>query len=111
MRQTLALVRRHLLGVVGAGLLLLSVGSVAAANRMNSWWNDLGCEADVGDSNYGESGWSWWPIGGTCEWTAERNGFARTETPDWAATAGVLGGAGVGVVFIGAHVIVVRRRP
>lgn len=72
----------------GVALLVGAVLLVLAA-----WFfsDDLNCEADAGESNYGEAEWSWFPVGTTCRWTEEVNGFDRFEEPGWAPTVVLAG--------------------
>jgi len=48
--------------------------------------DDLLCEHEVGGSNYGETSWSWWPLGPACTWTQEANRVTDHEDPSWAYT-------------------------
>jgi hypothetical protein len=75
------------------GLAMLAVGLEALTG------SDLGCEAKAGDSNYGQAGWSWLPLGSECTWTQQGNGFDGHEEPGWGLTAyvGVVLVAGVGI--------------
>lgn len=66
---------------------------------------DAGCEAGVGDSNYGTRGWSVVPPGPTCEYTQEMNGFARVDGPTPIMSLW-LGGLVLGVF---GYLVLVRR--
>jgi hypothetical protein len=56
-----------------------------------AWVGDLGCEANQGDSNYGELQWSMLPPGPKCVFTEEANGYAATEGPSPAWSVWFLG--------------------
>ena len=58
---------------------VLGLGLLHAAGV--EWMGDLGCEANVGDSNYGAHGWSTLPPGPTCTYTQRMNGFDRVDGP------------------------------
>ena len=94
-----------------AGCAAIAIAGVLALglNRWDAWWGDLGCAADVGDSNYGEYQWSWWPVGGSCRWTETINGFNGFEGPDWSMTAVIGGSALVGFGLVASSVAIALR--
>lgn len=64
---------------IAGWMAVLVVGLVYAAQVQ--WLGDLGCEASLGDSNYGTHGWSAFPPGPTCTYTRRLNGFAQVDGP------------------------------
>lgn len=100
--------RATTVAALGAALVLGAALLVLGAHSMSS---DLKCESDAGDSNYGEAEWTWVPLGTTCRWTEERNGFDRVEEIGWGPTAVVAVPALLGVVLCGtsAHLLSGRR--
>jgi hypothetical protein len=79
------------------GLGLLAVGLATREQGRAS----LACEAKMGDSNYGQADWSWFPLGNDCTWTRQSNGFDGHRSAGWYLTAyvAVVLVAGVGVVY------------
>jgi hypothetical protein len=78
----------------GAWLLVASTGLAYAA--LITFLGDVGCEHEVGDSNYGEFSWSVFPPGPVCTWTPRLHGFSEKQGPTvvtsvWLVTLVVLG--------------------
>ena len=91
---------RHPRAIMLAGILVwawlvLTLSGTGFAEAVTTM-GDLACEADTGDSNYGEMQWSFAPPGPHCVWTDEINGFAASTRPSpiwsaWLMTVVVLG--------------------
>lgn len=94
--------RRRILGI--------AVLTSAALFVLGAWYfsDSLRCPARPEDgpeeSNYGEAEWAWFPIGTTCTWTEQDNGFDRVEEPGWAPTIliAVMVATGLGLLLTSA---------
>jgi hypothetical protein len=86
------------LGGAGVGMLALGLEMREASA------GSLACEAKAGDSNYGQSEWSWFPLGLDCTWTRQSNGFDAHDRAGWGLTAYMAGvvalGAGIGYAIV-----------
>lgn len=90
-----------------SGLVALWIGAVVigvGGFSFTVFLGDLGCEARVGDSNYGVQTWSWVPLGHGCKWTRADNGFDGTKGP------GPLPSVYVGAIAIGAVALYAQGR-
>lgn len=98
--------------LVGAALLALVALQYATLAQQGF---DAACSASVGGVPAGEGtlvggSWSWWPLGGTCEWEA-LDGTRLVDRPDWSTTAVAITGAALLLIgFVGALLALLLRR-
>ena len=90
------------------------VGVVGAAGvALLLWTDDVWCEHETGDSNFGDGSWSWWPLGLECTWTEESNGLSDNEDPSWVPTVFTVAYVAAGAALAWGHGLGagVRGRP
>lgn len=75
-------VRRWTFILLSVGWLLTGlVGALAVSFALFA--DDLWCEHETGDSDFGDATWSWWPLGIECTWTEPSNTVTDHEGPPW----------------------------
>jgi hypothetical protein len=72
-------------------IILLAVGwvltGVVGALAVATFHDDeLWCEHETGDSDFGDASWSWWPLGIECTWTEPTNLVTDHEDSPWGPT-------------------------